>query len=54
MPDRVVGGQRIGFSSCFHLGPESSVSQVLYFLFMVVEGGGGTGLALVRVHFKLD
>ena len=25
MPDRVVGGQRIGFSSCFHLGPESSV-----------------------------
>ena len=57
MPDRVVGGQRIGFNSCFHLGPESSVKQVLYYLSQWSGeggGGGGTGLALVRVHFKLD
>ena len=55
MPDRVVGGQRIGFNSCFHFSPRSrEVSKTSTLLFMVVEGGGGTGLALVWVHFNLD
>ena len=46
----VVGGQRIGFDSCFHLGPYRSVKQLNYFRgWWGVRGGlgvGGNGLAL--------
>ena len=56
MPDRVVGGQRVGFDPCFHLGPERSVKQIIYFLWWWGGAGGGwwgTGLALVEQHFNI-